>query len=364
MTVTDVLADALALPSSPIEALLADPDVSEIMVNGPYRIFAQRHGRTERVEARFADDSHLRATIGALVGQLLDETNPVIAVRLPDGTRIDAVVPPIAVDGTMLTIRKTSRDIRTIDDLISSGTVRRAVAYLLAACVRGRLDILVSGLSGTGKSTTLNVVAQFVPPAERIATVEEIAELDLGLPHVLRLEARQPLAAGPVEVTVRDLIRTALRLRPDRLVVGEIRDGAALDLLQATATGHDGALATINASSPRDALARFATLAQLAAPDIPAQAIRAELASSFDLIVHQARLRDGTRRVTHVTEVLGMDGTEIRTQDLFVFDYAAGQDERGRLRGGLVYTGLRPRLIDSLAEAGIAVPHGLFGLQP
>lgn len=351
--------------ASPIDALLADPDVSGIMVNGPHRIFAQRHGRTEPVDAQFVDDAHLRAVIGALlatVGRFVNEANPVIAARLLDGSRVDAVVPPIAVDGPMLTIHKAFHDVQSVDEVIAAGTLRRGVAYLLAACVRGRLDVVVSGASGVGKTTTLNMLAQFLPADERIATIEEVAELTLAQHHVLRLEARPATTSGLPAVTLRDLIRTAERLRPDRIVVGEVRDCAAIDLLQAMSTGYDGSLTTVNATSPQEALRRFETLALLAAPELPAHVIRGELASTIDLIVHQARLRDGTRRVTHVTEVLGMDGTGIQTQDLFVFDHAAGQDEHGRLRGGLVYTGLRPRLLDRLSAAGIAVPHGLFGL--
>jgi pilus assembly protein CpaF len=349
----------------PLAALLADPAVSEVMVNGPRRVFVRRGGRTEPIDARFVDDLHLRRVIDGLlarVGRHVDEANPVIDVRLPDGTRLHAVVPPIAMDGAMLTIRKKSAECYGVDDLIATGTVRRAIAYFLAACVRGRLDVLVSGGPGVGKTTTLNVLAQFLPTDERIITIEEVAELRLSQQHVLRLESRPAAVAGPAEVTVRDLVRVAHRMRPDRIVVGELRDGAALELLQAMSTGHDGTLTTINADSPREALNRLETMALLAGPRFPAGAIREELAAAVDLIVHQSRLRDGTRRITQVTEVVGMAaGNQVRLQDLFVFDYGAGEDEHGRLRGGLVYTGLRPHFLARLSAAGIAVPYGLFG---
>ncbi len=348
----------------PLAALLGDPTVSEIMVNGPRRIFVRRGGRTEAAAVRFVDAAHLRRVIDDLLaraGRRVDEANPVVDARLPDGTRLNAVVPPIAVDGAMLTIRKKCAATYGIDELIANGTMRRAIAYFLAACVRGRLDVVLSGGSGVGKTTTLNVLAQFFPTDERIVTIEEVAELRLPQQHVLRLESRPEAVAGPAELTVRDLVRIAHRMRPDRIVVGELRDGAALDLLQAMSTGHDGTLTTINADSPAEAMHRLETMALLAGPRCPALAIRAELASAVDLVVHQARMRDGTHRVTQVTEVVGMAGDDVRLQDLFVFDYGAGEDEHGRLRGGLVYTGLRPHFLDRLTAAGIAVPYGLFG---
>lgn len=353
-------------PGSPIASLLADPEVSQITVNGPGQIFAQRRGRTELVDARFADDAHLRQVIDELlarIGRCVDEADPVIDVRLPDGSRVNAVGPPVALDGIMVTIRKaTTVDAYTVNDLIALGTLRRAVAYLLAACVRGRLDVLVTGAPRTGKTTALNVIAQFLPADERIITIEEVAELHLPQLQVQRLESRPPAICGPGEITVRDLLRTARRMRPDRIVVGEIRDCAALELLQAMSNGYDGTLTTITASSPRGAVNRLETMATLAAGDLPARAIRAEVASAVDLIVHLTRLKDGTRRVTHVTEVVGMDGDQVRLQDLFVFDHGAGEDEHGRLRGGLVYTGLPPHFLDRLDAAGIAVPYGLFGV--
>jgi len=350
---------------NPLDALLRDPGVSEVLINGPRRVFVRRGGRTEEADVRFVDDAHLRRIIDALLaraGRRVDEANPVVDARLPDGIRLNAVVPPIAVDGAMLTIRKPAAVSHGVDELIAAGTLRRAVAYLLAACVRGRLDIVVSGDAGAGKTTTLNVLAQFLPADERIVTIEEVAELRLAQPHVLRLESRPAAVAGPAEVTVRDLVRIAHRLRTDRIVVGELRDGAALDLLQAMSTGHDGTLTTINASSPRDAVDRLESMAVLAGRRFPARAIREELGGAVDLIVHQARLRDGTRRVTHVTEVVGMDGDGVRLQDIFVFDYGAGEDEHGRLRGGLVYTGFRPHFLTRLTSVGIAVPYGLFGI--
>jgi pilus assembly protein CpaF len=352
------------LGHGPIEPLLRDPDVSEIMVNGARLIFVERFGHIEPVDAQFVDETHLRRVIDKIVsrvGRRIDESSPMVDARLPDGSRVNAVVPPIALDGSVLTIRKFAADPYGADDLIAFGTLTRPVADLLAACVRGRLDMVISGGTGSGKTTTLNVLSQFLPNDERIVTIEDAAELQLHQQHVLRMESRPPNMEGRGEVTIRDLVRNALRMRPDRIVVGEVRDGAALDMLQAMNTGHDGSLTTVHSNSPRDSLSRLETMVLMAGMDLPMRAIREQLAAAVDVIVHQSRLKDGTRRITHITEVTGMEGDVVSLQDLFVFDYGAGQDEYGRFRGGLVSTGLRPRFVERLAAAGVAVPLGVFG---
>jgi pilus assembly protein CpaF len=346
------------LGHGPIEPLLRDPEVTEIMVNGADNIFVERAGRIQPVEAAFASEHHLRRVIDRIVsriGRRVDEASPMVDARLPDGSRVNAVVPPIALDGSMLTIRKFAADPYTIEDLISFGTMTKPVADLLDACVRGRLDILISGGTGSGKTTTLNVLSSFLPDDERIVTIEDAAELQLHQQHVLRLESRPANAEGRGEITIRDLVRNALRMRPDRIVVGEVRDGAALDMLQAMNTGHDGSLTTVHANTPRDSLSRLETMVLMAGMDLPVRAIREQLASAVDLIVQISRLKDGTRRITHITEVIGMEGDIVTLQDLFLFDYKAGQDEHGRFRGTLVSTGLRPRFLERLASEGVTV---------
>ena len=352
------------LGHGPIEPLLLDPEVSEIMVNGPDEIFVERSGKLFPVEASFTDEQHLRRVIDRIVsrvGRRVDESSPMVDARLPDGSRVNAVVPPIAINGSMLTIRKFPSDPFTAKDLVTFGTMTPQVAELLAACVKGRLDIMISGGTGSGKTTTLNVISSFLPNDERIITIEDAAELQLNQRHVLRLEARPPNIEGRGEVTIRDLVRNALRMRPDRIVIGEVRDRAALDLLQAMNTGHDGSLSTVHANNARDSISRLETMALMAGMDLPMRAVREQIASAVDLIVHQARLRDGTRRITQVTEVVGMEGEVVSMQDLFLFDFRAGYDEYGRARGTLRPTGLRPRLVDTLAEKGINVPIELFG---
>ncbi|HEY7224254.1 MAG TPA: CpaF family protein [Micromonosporaceae bacterium] len=356
------------LGHGPLEPLLRDPDISEIMVNGPDRIYVERFGRIMPVDAAFLDEEHLRRIIDkmvARVGRRLDEGSPMVDARLPDGSRINAVLPPVSIDGAVLTIRKFAADPYTMDDLISFGTLTKTVADILAACVRGRLDILISGGTGTGKTTTLNVLSQFLPAEERIVTIEDAAELQLHQEHVLRLESRPANIEGRGQVTVRDLVRNSLRMRPDRIVVGEVRDGAALDMLQAMNTGHDGSLTTVHANSPRDSLARVETMVLMAGMDLPIRAIREQTAAAIDVIIHQTRLKDGSRRITHVTEVTGMEGDIITLQDIFRFDFAAGMDEVGRYRGVLQPTGIRPQFMERLAEMGIQVPiETFFPQQP
>ncbi|MDQ1729872.1 MAG: pilus assembly protein CpaF [Pseudonocardiales bacterium] len=351
------------LGHGPLEALLRDPEVSEIMVNGPSQIYVERSGRLHEVDVAFADEAHLRRTIDKIVariGRRVDEASPMVDARLPDGSRVNAVVPPIALDGSTLTIRKFAADPYTATDLIGFGTMTRQVADLLVACVRGRLNILISGGTGSGKTTTLNVLSSFLPADERIVTIEDAAELQLHQAHVLRMEARPSNIEGRGEVSVRDLVRNALRMRPDRIIVGEVRDGAALDMLQAMNTGHDGSITTLHANSPRDSLSRMETMVLMAGMDLPTRAIREQTASAVDLIVHQSRLKDGTRRITHITEVCGMEGDIVTLQDLFTFDFAAGMDPGGRFLGTLRPTGLRPQFLDQLAERGVTLPSALL----
>jgi pilus assembly protein CpaF len=334
------------------------------MVNGPDKIYVERFGHIVPVDAAFVDEDHLRRIIDKIVariGRRVDESSPMVDARLPDGSRVNAVVPPISLDGAALTIRKFAADPYTIDDLIGFGTLNQPVAALLEACVKGRLDVLITGGTGTGKTTTLNVMSQFLPDDERIVTIEDAAELQLRQDHVLRLESRPANIEGRGQVTVRDLVRNALRMRPDRIVIGEVRDGAALDMLQAMNTGHDGSLATVHANSPRDSLARIETMVLMAGMDLPMRAIREQISAAIDIIVHQTRLKDGTRRITHITEIVGMEGEIITLQDIFVFDFRAGTDEFGRFRGQLRPTGIRPLFLERLAEVGVTLPPEIFG---
>ncbi len=353
--VAQEIADEI-LGHGPLEPYLRDPDVTEIMVNGPSQIFVERAGRIYPVEAVFNDEAHLRRTIDkivARVGRRVDESSPMVDARLPDGSRVNAVIPPIALDGSLVTIRKFAADPFTIVDLIDFGTMTPQAAELLEACVRGRLNIVIGGGTGSGKTTTLNVLSSFVPPDERIVTIEDAAELQLRQEHVLRLESRPPGLEGAGRISVRDLVRNALRMRPDRIIIGEVRDGAALDMLQAMNTGHDGSLTTLHANSPRDSLSRLETMVLMAEMDLPQRAIREQMASAIDVVIHQARLRDGTRRITNIAEVQGMEGDVITLLDVFAFDFRAGVDETGRFRGSLRSTGLRPRFVDTLADRGI-----------
>ena len=354
------------LGHGPLEPYLRDPEVSEIMVNGHDQIYVERAGRLYPVQTAFTDEGHLRRTIDKVVsrvGRRVDEASPMVDARLPDGSRVNAVVPPIALDGSLLTIRKFATDPFTVDDLISFGTMTPVVAQVLHACVRGRLNIVIGGGTGSGKTTTLNVLSGFLPADERIVTIEDAAELQLRQEHVLRLESRPSNLENRGEVAIRDLVRNSLRMRPDRIVIGEVRDAAALDMLQAMNTGHDGSLTTVHSNSPRDSLSRLETMVLMAGIDLPQRAIREQMASAINLIVHQARLKDGTRRITHITEVEGMEGPVVTLQDIFVFDFHAGVDESGRHRGALRPTGLRPRFLDALADRGISLPPGIFGFQ-
>jgi pilus assembly protein CpaF len=347
----------------PLEPFARDPDVTEIMVNGWNSIYVERAGKIYWTGAKFHDDGQLRRIIDkivARVGRRVDESSPYVDARLPDGSRVNAIVPPLVIDGACLTIRKFSAEPYRADDLVSFGTLTRQTVELLDACVRGRLNILVSGGTGAGKTTTLNVLSSFLPDDERILTIEDSAELRLQQPHVVRLEYRPPNIEGRGEVTIRDLVKNALRMRPDRIVVGEVRGGEALDMMQAMNTGHDGSISTVHSNSPRDALARIETMMLMAGVDLGIRAIREQVASALNLIVHQARMKDGVRRITHITEVVGMEGDIITLQDLFLFDYSAGIDDEGKFRGGLRPTGLRPQFVEHLADHGVQVPMDVF----
>ena len=351
----------------PLQPLLDDDAVTEIMVNGAERIYVERRGQLTLTNARFATDAHLRRVIERIVskvGRRIDESSPMVDARLEDGSRVNAIIPPLAVNGPSLTIRKFSRVPFTVEDLITFGSLTPEMAELLSACVRARLNILVTGGTGTGKTTLLNVLSSFLPPEERIVTIEDAVELQLQQQHVVRLESRPANIEGRGEISIRDLLRNSLRMRPDRIVVGEVRGGEALDMLQAMNTGHDGSISSVHANSPRDAIARMETLVLMAGMDLPLRAVREQIASAVNLIVHLTRLRDGTRRVTHVTEVQGMEGDVVTLQDAFVFDYSAGVDSSGRFLGKPVPTGVRPRFIDQFAELGISVSPSIFAPQP
>jgi pilus assembly protein CpaF len=359
--IQDVSDDILGY--GPIDRLLKDEEVTEVMVNGPGSVYVERFGKIEKTDATFVDEQHLRRIIDKIVGQVgrrIDEATPLCDARLPDGSRVNAVIHPLAIGGPFLTIRKFSVDPYQIDDLIRFGTLNAASARFLQALVVGQLNIIVSGGTGTGKTTTLNVLSSFIPNDQRIVTVEDAKELQLNQDHVLAMESRPPNIEGKGLISIRDLVRNALRMRPDRIVVGECRGGEALDMLQAMNTGHDGSLTTIHANSPRDTLARLETLVLMAGYDLPVRAIREQMASAIDCIVQLTRLRDGTRRVTHVTEVQGMEGDVIILQDVFLFDYGMGVDDQGRFLGHLKATGVRPKFAEKLADLGIRLGAEVF----
>ncbi|MFD1504492.1 CpaF family protein [Georgenia yuyongxinii] len=358
----EVKDDILGL--GPLQRLLDDERVTEIMVNGPDLVYVEQDGKLTRSPARFTSEEHLRRIIERIVskvGRRIDDSSPLVDARLADGSRVNAVIPPLAFSGSSLTIRKFAKDPFLVDDLIRFGTMSPDMAVLLRACVEARLNIIVSGGTGTGKTTLLNVLSSFIPDDERIVTIEDAVELQLQQEHVVQLESRPPNTEGKGEVTIRDLVRNSLRMRPDRIVVGEVRGGESLDMLQAMNTGHDGSLSTVHANSPRDAIARLETLVLMAGMDLPLRAIREQVASAVDVIVQLTRLRDGTRRVTAITEIHGLEGDKVTLQDAFVFDYGAGVDAvTGKFLGTTVPTGMRPRFTDRFADLGIALPPHIF----
>jgi pilus assembly protein CpaF len=351
--VRDIARDMMGL--GPLERFLADETVTEVMVNGSGAIYVERNGVIERTDVRFLGDDHLRRVIDRIVtsiGRRIDESSPMVDARLEDGSRVNVIIPPLSLDGAILTIRKFAKDPLQIHDLLRLRTLTEPVAALLATTVECGFNVLVSGGTGTGKTTMLNVLSGFVPSEERIVTVEDAVELQLHQDHVIRLEARPPNIEGQGEITIRDLVRNSLRMRPDRIIVGEVRGPEALDMLQAMNTGHDGSLSTVHANAPRDALARIETMVLMAGFDLPARAIREQVASALDLIVHVDRFRDGSRRITHITEVVGMEGEIITLQDIFKHDYQ---------HDTLEATGIRPAFTERLVERGGSLPAGLFG---
>src|SRR6478672_4920273 len=350
----------------PIEPLLRDNSVTEIMINAPDHVYVERNGKLERTDVNFVDDSHVMRIIDKIVSQVgrrVDEASPMVDARLPDGSRVNAIISPLALTGPTLTIRKFARDPYTINDLISFGTLSARAAQFLGACVRGKLNVLISGGTGTGKTTTLNAVSAFIPGDERIVTIEDAAELQLQQEHVITLESRPSNIEGSGEIKIRELVRNALRMRPDRIIVGEVRGAETLDMLQAMNTGHEGSLTTIHANAPRDALSRLETLVLTAGVELPHRAIREQIASAFDLLVQIQRLVDGTRRISHISEVVGMESDVITLQDIFVA-LPPGEDdaaEARRLLSPFRASGLKPHFLDKLATNNVALSPSFFG---
>lgn len=352
--VADVIDEVVGY--GPIQPLLDDPTITEIMVNGANQVYAERNGKIFLTDKVFRDDAHVMRIIEKIVmplGRHIDESVPMVDARLPDGSRVNAIIPPLSVKGPTLTVRKFSREPYTINDLINFGTLTPQMADLLHACVVARLNIIISGGTGSGKTTTLNVLSSFVPNDERVVTIEDAAELQFQQDHVVRLESRPSNLEGRGEITIRMLVRNALRMRPDRIIVGEVRGGEALDMLQAMNTGHDGSLSTAHTNSPRDTLSRLETMTLMAGTELPSRAIREQIAAAIHVIIHQNRLRDGSRKITHITEIQGMEGDVITTQDIFLF-HQKGVDAQGKVIGEHVPTGLRPKFLDRLMQIGRA----------
>ncbi|HZK57082.1 MAG TPA: CpaF family protein [Clostridia bacterium] len=349
----EVYDDVIGL--GPLEPLIRDNNVTEIMVNGPYQIFIERGGKIQRTGVHFQDDDHVLRVINRIVaplGRRCDESSPMVDARLQDGSRVNAIIPPVAVSGPSITIRKFSARPLEMGDLIGFNTLSNTMAHFLEACVRGRCNIIVSGGTGSGKTTLLNVLSGYIPDSERIVTIEDAAELQLNQNHVITLESRPSNIEGKGEITIRDLVKNSLRMRPDRIIVGEVRLGETLDMLQAMNTGHEGSLTTVHSNTARDSLSRLETMVMMSGMELPIKAIREQIASAIDIIVHQARFRDGSRKIVNISEVLGMEGDIITMQDIFVYE-SHGFDEMGRIKGIYTGMGIIPQIVDKIRDNGI-----------
>ena len=361
--IADIRDEVLGL--GPIEALRKDDAITEIMVNGPRQVFVERMGKLELTDAKFHDTAHLMNIIERILtplGRRVDESSPLVDARLEDGSRVNIIIPPLSLVGPCLTIRKFSKTPLSVDNLISFGTMDEKMATFLRACVKARINILASGGTGSGKTTTLNVISSFIPESERIVTIEDAAELKLQQTHVVTLESRPANIEGKGQITIRDLVKNALRMRPDRIIVGEVRGGEALDMLQAMNTGHDGSLTTAHANSPRDALSRLETMVLMSGFELPVRAIREQISSAIDLIIQQSRIRDGSRKITYVTEVQHMEDATITTQDIFHY-VQTGFDENGKAKGHFEGTGLKPSFIDKFELNGVELPDDFFDVS-
>jgi pilus assembly protein CpaF len=362
--IISVINDVIGL--GPLQPLLEDESISEIMVNGPQRTYIERKGKLILSDIKFKDNAHVMRVIEKIVsplGRRCDESSPIVDARIKggpaDGSRVNAIIPPLALDGPTITIRKFKKDALTIDSLVNFGSMTREMANFLEACVLARLNIVVSGGTGSGKTTLLNVLSSFIPEDERIVTIEDAAELQLKQPHVVRLETRPANIEGKGAITIRDLVKNSLRMRPERVVIGECRGGEALDMLQAMNTGHDGSLTTGHANTPRDMISRLETMVMMSGMDLPVRAIREQISGAVNIIVQQTRLKDGSRRVIAVTEVQGMEGDTVVLQDIFVFEQQ-GLDEKGKIIGRVKPTGIRPKFMTKFEEEGIKLPADIF----
>ena len=364
MRLVDEMADDVT-GFGPLEPLLHDDSITEVMVNGPTHVYIERNGKIERVESTFLNNEHVLRIIDRIItpmGRRIDEMSPRVDARLPDGSRVNAIVEPLSLVGPVITVRKFAKRPYTVDDLIRFGTATPEMFEFLRICIEARLNLFVSGGTGSGKTTTLNVLSSFIPNDERIVTIEDAAELQLRQDHVITLESRPPNLEGEGEITIRQLLRNAMHMRADRLIVGECRAGEALDMLQAMTTGHDGSLSTGHANTPKDMLRRLETMVLMTGYELPLRAIREQMASAVDLIVHTARLKDGARKIVNITEVYGIEDDEILTQDIFSFEQTGFRD--GRIEGALAPTGIRPTFMDQFAKAGITLPPGEYGIPP
>lgn len=356
----DIYNDVVGL--GPLETLMADPSITEIMVNSATDVYIERNGRLELADIRFEDDAHILRVIDRIVSQVgrrCDESNPMVDARLKDGSRVNAVIPPIALKGPSITIRRFNASPLQVSDLVQGNSLSYPMASFLEACIKGRCNVIVSGGTGSGKTTLLNILSGYIPEEERIVTIEDAAELQLKQRHVVTLESRPANIEGTGTITIRDLVRNALRMRPDRIIVGEVRSGETLDMLQAMNTGHDGSLTTVHANSPRDVISRLETMVLMSGMDLPVRAIRDQIAAAIDIIVQQARFRDGSRKIISITEVVGMEGDTITLQDIFQFRQD-GTDSTGRIRGKHLPTGIHPKILTKLQEAGVLVRDDWF----